>query len=208
MTDDIRKALELLPCPFCGGRAELKEGVHTQYVMCLSCEVMGPNLKDKAELIAAWNRRAREAWEGASGVEAFDPKRHVFVPSGDEPGFCDECNRPKDDHTSPLAYADTSEPSQPNIQNTSQAPSPWATSATFEEWQEAESNRYADAIKVLPLSSGRIAILGPRNELFKFVDTWAEVCHHATDVRTAFVYRPNLIERPSTAFKPTIDVDL
>lgn len=47
---------ELKPCPFCGGRAEWKQGHYAGYVMCLSCEVMGPNI-DKAEAIAAWNRR-------------------------------------------------------------------------------------------------------------------------------------------------------
>lgn len=49
---------ELLNCPFCGGRAEIKVGGYTKYVACLNCEVMGPNLKDDGELIAAWNTRA------------------------------------------------------------------------------------------------------------------------------------------------------
>lgn len=45
------------PCPFCGGRAEFKAGVYTGYVMCLKCEVMGPNI-NQAEAEAAWNRRS------------------------------------------------------------------------------------------------------------------------------------------------------
>lgn len=49
---------DLEPCPFCGGRAKIQRGAYTKYVMCLSCEVMGPNLADDSELIAAWNRRA------------------------------------------------------------------------------------------------------------------------------------------------------
>lgn len=41
--------------------------------------------------------------------------------------------------------------------------------------QEAESHRYSDlAFYVLPLESGKIAILGPRREFFKIVDTWEE----------------------------------
>lgn len=51
---------KLEPCPFCAGRAEWRQGHYTGYVMCLSCEVMGPNI-DKAEAIAAWNRRAARA---------------------------------------------------------------------------------------------------------------------------------------------------
>jgi len=58
---------ELRACPFCGGRAELKEGIHTQYVMCLSCEVMGPNLRSKSELVEAWNRRASLARPSSAG---------------------------------------------------------------------------------------------------------------------------------------------
>jgi Lar family restriction alleviation protein len=49
---------ELKPCPFCGGRAEIQRGAYTQYVMCLKCEVMGPNLSSDEELSDAWNRRA------------------------------------------------------------------------------------------------------------------------------------------------------
>lgn len=52
---------ELKPCPFCGERAELKTGIHTQYVICLSCETMGPNLASPSECVAAWNRRALTA---------------------------------------------------------------------------------------------------------------------------------------------------
>ena len=50
--------ITLLPCPFCGGRAELKRGVKTKYVMCLKCETFGPNLDDEAELARHWNQRA------------------------------------------------------------------------------------------------------------------------------------------------------
>jgi len=64
----------LKPCPFCGGRAEFKQGHYTGYVMCLKCEVMGPNIVE-AEAIAAWNsrpsdpRRPEESALTASGSE-------------------------------------------------------------------------------------------------------------------------------------------
>lgn len=74
-----------------------------------------------------------------------------------------------------------------------------------EDEQEAESRRYADAIKVLPLSSGRIAMLGPRNELHMIVATWEEVCHNLESLRTAFAYKP---EAPVRAFTPSIEVDI
>lgn len=82
----------LKPCPFCGGRAEIQGGFHATYVMCLACEVMGPNLKSREELTAAWNtrphsptkaeeplvwgwaarfrsERGAEDWEAAEGAE-------------------------------------------------------------------------------------------------------------------------------------------
>ncbi len=40
---------------------------------------------------------------------------------------------------------------------------------------EIENKRYlADAFFVLPLESGRIALLTPRRDLFKIVDSWEE----------------------------------
>lgn len=81
-----------------------------------------------------------------------------------------------------------------------------------EEEQEAESHRYSDAIKVLPLSSGRIAMLGPRNELYMIVATWAEVCHNVDALRTAFKYvapkNDRLEYRRSLGLPKFDDVDL
>lgn len=43
------------------------------------------------------------------------------------------------------------------------------------DYVDAESRRYTDdAFFVLPLDSGKIAVLGPRRELYKIVDTWDE----------------------------------
>lgn len=55
-----RKGEGLRPCPFCGGRASYREGIKTGYVMCLGCEVMGPNIAE-VEAVSAWNRRAPKA---------------------------------------------------------------------------------------------------------------------------------------------------
>lgn len=62
MTSDTRSAIAELvhPCPFCGGRAEYKQGFKTGYVMCLKCEAMGPNLT-KGEAVTAWNTRSQSA---------------------------------------------------------------------------------------------------------------------------------------------------
>lgn len=44
-----------------------------------------------------------------------------------------------------------------------------------EDEQEAESLRYGHkAFLVLPLSSGKIALLTPRHDLFRIVETWEE----------------------------------
>jgi len=73
-------APELKPCPFCGGRAEYKAGHYSGYVICLKCEVMGPNLAPIAASMA-WNDRADLADTGpvvdAGMVEAMEALRAV-----------------------------------------------------------------------------------------------------------------------------------
>lgn len=68
LTDD------LLPCPFCGGRAEWKQGHFTGYVMCLKCETFGPNIA-KNEAVAAWNTRAGIGTGAAPAETAPQPDR-------------------------------------------------------------------------------------------------------------------------------------
>ena len=52
----------LLPCPFCGGRAELLSAelreTHDAMIECSRCETTGPTTETDVEAIAAWNRRA------------------------------------------------------------------------------------------------------------------------------------------------------
>ena len=53
---------KLLPCPFCGGRAEynktLVEGRTDGWVQCTNCGVHFIT-KERDEAIAAWNRRVK-----------------------------------------------------------------------------------------------------------------------------------------------------
>lgn len=61
---------ELKPCPFCGGKAELSDGMFdgkvTSYVMCLRCAARGeffivsPRYASATRATEAWNRRAGE----------------------------------------------------------------------------------------------------------------------------------------------------
>lgn len=52
----------LLPCPFCGGTAELRDAAdgRQNWVECLTplCHGMGANLATPREAAVAWNRRA------------------------------------------------------------------------------------------------------------------------------------------------------
>lgn len=64
--------------------------------------------------------------------------------------------------------------------------------------QDAESNRYSSRVmKILPLDSGRIAVLGPRNELFRIVDTWEEAKYLGPAVYGCFTPQKYTVERVS-----------
>ena len=57
---------ELLPCPFCGGKAEFRSGSSTTpYIRCRECGGRTKSSRNSANLIAAWNRRAEHAPEQA-----------------------------------------------------------------------------------------------------------------------------------------------
>ncbi|MBR5874833.1 MAG: Lar family restriction alleviation protein [Oscillospiraceae bacterium] len=55
------KNKELLPCPFCGGEAEMfPMNIKPQYgywVVCSNCGAEQPQYKTKEESIKAWNTR-------------------------------------------------------------------------------------------------------------------------------------------------------
>ena len=53
--DDI----ELKPCPFCGGKAELGDGRgHNWDISCIECGASSEQTLIRSEIIAAWNKRA------------------------------------------------------------------------------------------------------------------------------------------------------
>lgn len=59
MTTDKNEAPELLPCPFCGGEAELGGMDGNLYVRCISCLCDGPIFQHTvAEAISTWNTRS------------------------------------------------------------------------------------------------------------------------------------------------------
>jgi Lar family restriction alleviation protein len=50
---------KLKPCPFCGGKAEFRSGSSTMpYIRCRECGGRTKSSRNKANLIAVWNRRA------------------------------------------------------------------------------------------------------------------------------------------------------
>jgi Lar family restriction alleviation protein len=51
-------ALELKPCPFCGGRAVGNENAGNPYVYCESCDVSQTPFDRLTASVTAWNRRS------------------------------------------------------------------------------------------------------------------------------------------------------
>lgn len=67
MTEEL-KPTELLPCPFCGGKAIYEEifldrhYIFSKHVIdCEQCGVTTDDFGAKAEVVAAWNRRKEDA---------------------------------------------------------------------------------------------------------------------------------------------------
>jgi hypothetical protein len=76
MTHTTKDAVpNLLPCPFCGGKAYLITGRSVAWARCTGCRAEGPHFNAAAEKTNLWNRRAPTA-EQAEGV--LDDERAAF----------------------------------------------------------------------------------------------------------------------------------
>lgn len=54
----MKNKIELKPCPFCGGEAELFEGYSLSHVYCINCDAQTDGLKNAA--VELWNTRPIE----------------------------------------------------------------------------------------------------------------------------------------------------
>ena len=100
------KTYDLLPCPFCGGEAEFRDGSSTKpYIRCKSCgcRTWGSHAYDR--LVAAWNRRAERTCRVESSHEEEGDGCYSYfeyeLTCGHEiawadqlpPSYCPECGR-------------------------------------------------------------------------------------------------------------------
>ena len=104
MTDN--RTTELLPCPFCGGKAEIERGAVLWAVTCpCASHVFYGCESSRDKTIEAWNRRAertcevvgtiRYDYEGGYAGTEYETELscgHVWRDScGDAPTFCPWC---------------------------------------------------------------------------------------------------------------------
>jgi Lar family restriction alleviation protein len=55
--------MELKPCPFCGGKANITDDCDDDYfVFCLSCSVQTPIFELATHAILVWNNRVGETY--------------------------------------------------------------------------------------------------------------------------------------------------
>jgi Lar family restriction alleviation protein len=57
MKDDESYESDALPCPFCGGKAIVKDWGSIVEMRCRLCGVFGPSGMTRQQAIAKWNRR-------------------------------------------------------------------------------------------------------------------------------------------------------
>ena len=96
---------KLLPCPFCGGEAEIltAESMNSGYlfgIMCNDCRSRGDVYDTEAEAIAAWNTRAErtcrnedddpDAWFKCSEC-GLHSKLEIMSGGYDIPAYCPNC---------------------------------------------------------------------------------------------------------------------
>lgn len=102
---------ELLPCPFCGGEAEVltAESMHGGYlfgIMCNDCRSRGDVYDNEAEAIATWNTRAERTCKVAACYDtayvdscgsnaewyfAFTCGDELYWDEPEPPNYCPNC---------------------------------------------------------------------------------------------------------------------
>jgi Lar family restriction alleviation protein len=74
-----QEQVQLLPCPFCGGEADILKAatnICDYWVTCANCGADGPWKDTRAETIAAWNTRHTAT---AEALEAMREAREALV---------------------------------------------------------------------------------------------------------------------------------
>lgn len=82
---DMRKALELLPCPFCGEQQiylNESNGSHKRSINCPSCLAVIFDECGVDELIAVWNSRAASPQAAPAGVMKYKPIAYAIYGIG------------------------------------------------------------------------------------------------------------------------------
>ena len=98
MTDN--RTTELLPCPFCGGKAELcvHDATGVSWVRCVECEAGGGATSSKMA-IENWNRRAERECEPKWTMQGYTQTQEFWCC---ECGNCGECVGVEDRSTFPF----------------------------------------------------------------------------------------------------------
>ena len=102
MTDN--RTTELLPCPFCGGEAEVfnpfDKTAGTWCVICRECACASGFEQTEAEAIAAWNTRAERTCHNArkpheNRFKCSECGRVVWLdePTSEPVFYCPNCGR-------------------------------------------------------------------------------------------------------------------